>query len=268
MTVKEGYPRLVGALGDVRRQWRLHKLLEGTLLLTAGVGIVLTLLIVADNLWQPGKAGRVLLATLLWGGLAAAVLSLVVRRWLEDRRDDFFAALVERRHPELSNRLINALQLGPGPQGRVSRALIDAIVRDAARSTPDPDLGDSIDRRPTPRAGLWALAAVVIIGGSAMARPPYFANGLERVLLPLGDIDPYTKTRIVVDSIDPKDTRVAEGSPVTIEAPVEGEGPASATLYRRGQAGTRQLSPMLADDDHPATFPFKVHPPPQPSHHY
>src|ERR1044071_3155559 len=75
MSVKEAYPRLVGALGDVRRQWRTHKLLEGALLLAAGVGIVLTLLIVADNFWQPGKAGRVLLASLLWGGLAVAILS-------------------------------------------------------------------------------------------------------------------------------------------------------------------------------------------------
>src|SRR5262245_24579077 len=245
MSVKEAYPRLVDALGDVRRQWRLHKLLEGTLLLTAGVGIVLTLLIVADNLWQPGKAGRVLLASLLWGGLAVALLSLVVRRWLEDRHDDYFAALVERRHPELSNRLINALQLGRGTQGGVSRDLIDAIVRDADRSTADLDLGDSIDRRPTTRAGLWALAAVVIIGGYAVARAPYFANGLERVLLPLSDIDPYTKTRIVLDSIDPQDTSVAEGSPLTIEARVEGEIPASATLYRRGKAGTWQPSQML-----------------------
>ncbi|HKB37962.1 MAG TPA: hypothetical protein VKD72_16060, partial [Gemmataceae bacterium] len=57
---------------------------------------------------------------------------------------------------------------------------------------------------------------------------------------------------------DPKDTRVAEGSPVTIEARVEGEVPASATLYRRGKAGTWQLSQMLADDDHPDTFRFKV----------
>src|SRR5205809_7704249 len=80
MSVKEAYPRLVDALGDVRRQWRLHKLLEGTLLLAAGVGLVLTLLIVADNFWQPGKAGRVLPAALLWGRPAAAILSLGVRR--------------------------------------------------------------------------------------------------------------------------------------------------------------------------------------------
>src|SRR5262249_52167027 len=120
------------------------------------------------------------------------------------------------------------------------------------------DLGDSVDRRPTMRAGLGALAAVVIIGGYAVARPPYFANGLERVLLPWGDIDPYTRTRIVVDSIEPKGIRVAEGSPVTIEARVEGETPASATLYRRSKAGTWQPSQMLPDDDHPDRFRFKV----------
>src|SRR5437763_4756456 len=161
MSVKEAYPRLVDALGDVRRQWRLHKLLEGTLLLTAGVGIVLTLLIVADNFWQPGKAGRVLLASLLWGGLAAAILSLVVRRWLEDRRDDFFAALVERKHPEFANKLINALQLGRGTQPGVSAELVAAIVKDADHAAADVELGDSIDRKPALHAGIGAAVAVV-----------------------------------------------------------------------------------------------------------
>jgi hypothetical protein len=172
MSVKEAYPRLMESLGEVRRRWRLHKVLEGMLLTLAGAGVVLTLLVVADNLWQPGKAVRVLLAVLLWGGLAAALLALVVRRWLEDCRDDYFAALVEGRHPELGNRFINALQLGRGTQAGVSRDLIDAIVHDADRSTGDLDLGDSIDRKPARRAALFALGAVVLMAGYETIRKP------------------------------------------------------------------------------------------------
>ena len=259
MSVKEAYPRLMAALGEVRRRWRLHKLLEGTLLTLAGAGIVLALLVVVDNLWQPGKAGRLLLATLLWGGLAVALLGLVVYRWLEDRRDDYFAALVERRHPQFGNGFINALQLGRGTQGGVSRDLIDAIVGDADRRTGDLDLSDSIDRRPTGRAALAAVVALVLLGGYAVARPPHFGNAVARILLPLGDIDPYTNTRIV--EVDPGDTSVSEGTPLTISVRATGDIPAEATLYHRTGKDREDLawrSERMLAEARPDTFRFTL----------
>ena len=112
MAMTQTYPQLVEALENVRRQWRLQKVLEGALLAVAGVLAVLLVLVAADNLVQPGPVGRLLLAVVLWGSLAAGLFYLVIRRLLEDRRDDFFAALVEQKHPELHNQLINALQIG------------------------------------------------------------------------------------------------------------------------------------------------------------
>jgi len=81
----------------------------------------------------------------------------VVRRCLEDRRDDFFAALVEQNHPELRNQLINALQLGRGHQYGHSPRLIEAIVNDAANATADLDMAGSIDARPAgvPLCSRW-----------------------------------------------------------------------------------------------------------------
>jgi hypothetical protein len=70
--------------------------------------------VAADGLLQPETAGRALLAAALWGTVIVAALRLIVHRLLEDHRDDYFAALVERKHPELHNGLINALQLGRG----------------------------------------------------------------------------------------------------------------------------------------------------------
>src|SRR5436305_1190805 len=114
MKKTQAYPLLLDALHEVRAQWRRNKILEGSLLAVAGAAVVVTALVAADNLAAPGPLGRVVLAVLLWGALIACLLGLVVRRFLEDRRDDFFAALVEQKHPELRNQLINALQLGRG----------------------------------------------------------------------------------------------------------------------------------------------------------
>jgi hypothetical protein len=247
MKTTESYPLLLEALHEVRAQWRRNKILEGSLLATAGAAVVLTALVAADNLWQPGPGGRMLLAALLWGGLAAALLGLVVRRFLEDRRDDFFAALVEQKHPELRNQLINALQLGRGEQRGFSPGLISAIVADAGKAAADMDMNDSIDRRPAWRAAGIALAGLVIVAGYAAAFPPEFGTGFLRILAPVGDIPPYTRTRI--KSVEPGATRVPEGRSFTAEAKVEGVIPDKAHLFRRLEHGDWRDETMDADKD-------------------
>jgi hypothetical protein len=230
----EAYPQLVEALENVRRQWRLQKLVEGVLLAVAGALAVLLALVAADNLLQPGPLGRLLLAIVLWGSLAAGLFYLVIRRWLEDRRDDFFAALVEQKHPELHNQLINALQLGRANQPGFSPRLIEALVTDAARATADLDLADSLDWRPALRALACSAAAVVLVGGYAFLFGPRFLNGLYRTLAPLADVEPYSATQVAVKH--DKD-RVPEGAPVALEAQVSGVVPATATLFRQAASG-------------------------------
>jgi hypothetical protein len=237
MSMVDAYPRLMEAVHEVRGQWRRQKLLEGGLLACAGVLAVLVVLVAADNFLQPGTLGRALLACVLWGVLGAALLTLVVRRWLEDRRDDFFAALVEQAHPELHNRLINALQLGRGNQRGFSPGLIEAIVHDADRATLDMELGDSVDRRPAKRAGMLALGALVIVAGYAGAQMPRFLNGLQRLLLPASDIAPYSLTQ--VRDVQPGNTRVAEGQGLKVTVRVEGV-PATPVLHTHTARGEWQ----------------------------
>jgi hypothetical protein len=212
------------ALNEVRRQWRLHKVIEGSLLAFAGVlGVLLTLVVVDNWLWHPDKAGRFLLACILWGGLGVALLTLVVRRVLEDRRDDFFAALVEQKYPGLHNQLINALQLGRGNQDGVSPGLIEAIVHDADKAAADLDMNQSIDRKPTRRASLIALGALAIIVAYAIPFWGRFSNACARLLLPVADVDPYTETQIIASSIKPGNDRVSEGTVVPFEIRVRGK---------------------------------------------
>jgi hypothetical protein len=258
MSLTEAYPRLMGALDEVRGRWRRQKLLEGVLLAAAGAAALLVFLVLADNLLQPGVAGRAVLAATLWGTLAVALMALVVRRWLEDRRDDYFAALVEERHPELHNRLINALQLGRVRQRGFSADLVERIVSDAEDATADLELPDSVDTRPTRRAGLWALIAVAVVAIYAVAFGPYFSNGLSRLLLPAADIPPYTRTQVPGDGIQPGHTRVAEGKPVPIAARVQGVIPAAARLHVRKASGDWEAFDMQRDPDRADTFRFTV----------
>ncbi|MFO0880373.1 MAG: hypothetical protein U0840_23760 [Gemmataceae bacterium] len=254
----EAYPRLLTTLDEVRRQWRMNKIVEGTLLTFAGVLAVLAVLVAVDNLLHLHQAGRFVLACVLWGGLAALVLNLIVRRVLEDHRDDFFAALVEQRHPELSNTLINALQLGRDHTPGFSPLLIDSIVKDADQALADTETDDAVDRQPTRRAAWFALGAILLVAAYAVALPPRFSNGLARVLLPWSDIAPYTQTQIPAHGVEPGSTRVAEGKPLSIVARTEGVHPNSARLYRRIADGPWQGVEMTEDEKTPGTFRFTI----------
>jgi hypothetical protein len=258
-SMTDAYPRLMAALAEVRGQWRLHKILQGALLTLAGTLGVLALLVAADNLFHPGQAGRLALAAVLWVGLILAVMSLIVRRFLEDRRDDYFAALVERKHPEMRNTLINALQLGRDHTKGFSRNLIAAIIRNADRMLLDSEVADAVDRQPTKRAAGFALAGMALIALYATAMTPRFANGLARVLLPVSDIEPYTRTRIPAKNVEPGNTKTPEGKPVEMVVKVEGVIPASARLHRRVSGGAHwQVNEMTADSATAGVFRFNV----------
>lgn len=233
MSTIGAYPQLVDQLNELRRHWRIAKVLEGSLLVVAGGAAVLIALVAVDNIFQLGLFGRFLMACILWGGLGTLAFSLVVQRWLEDRREDFFAALVETKHPELHNKLINALQLGRGAEYG-SQEIITAIVSDASKATIDVEMEDCLDWTPVKRAGIGTAVAVLLFLGYAILFAPRFANGLSRVLLPIANIEPYRATEIDEASIKPSDgKRFPEGAAVEITVRVGGHTiPESATLFR------------------------------------
>ncbi len=242
------WSQLVSELQDVRQQWRSNKLLEGSLLTVALVIGVLLLLVLADNLWQPGVLGRLLLATVLWGAAAMTVSVFIVRRWVDQKRDDYFAVLVENRHPELGNQLINALQLGRGGE-LGSPQIIDAVVEDATRSTIDLDMTDCVDWQPVRRALVSVGVVALVMLGYGVGFTPLFANGLGRVLLPAAGIEPYRSTEIVESSIQPKDgKRYPEGSTIDVSVEVGGRVvPQQATLHVSRDSEDFAEIPLLTD---------------------
>jgi hypothetical protein len=241
----ELHKQLVRDLAEVRQQWRFTKLLEGALLAIAGAAGVVIVLVAFDNVFKLETAGRCVLALVLWGGLGLLLLRLVVSRWIEDRRDDFFAALVEHKHPELHNQLINALQLGRGNVDG-SPAIVEAIVSDAARATGKLEMHDCLDWQPVKRSLLWTGAAVAAIVAYAILLTPQFTNGLGRVLLPVASIKAYTSTIINEGSITPANGgRYPEGASVEISVRVGGDKlPDTATIFRRVAGGTWHPTPM------------------------
>ena len=117
-------------LDAVRRDWRGRQVLYGVCLTLAVTGVVLVGAVALDNVFRAGTVARTLLAAIMWGTLAVTGALFIGRRWFSQRRDDFFAALIEQRHPELRNTLINAIQLGRGsPYGAPQGGLTPKVER-------------------------------------------------------------------------------------------------------------------------------------------
>ncbi len=264
MSTVEVYAQLIHKIDLVRNRWRWSQLAEGGLLVITGGLVSLAIVVAADNLLQWGILGRSVLAACLWGGLTMLVMGLLARRWQEDRRDEYFAALIERQHPELGDRLFNALQLGRG-QDYGSPQIVGQIVSDASQATIDLEMEDCLDWTPVRRAGVATGIATLALCVYAFVFAPRFSNGLGRVLFPISDIQPYTSTIIDEDSIRPKDhTRFPEGTPITITVSVGGDVlPASARLARRQADGAWRESPMQPAQKFSATdqsrkFQFQI----------
>jgi len=254
MGTLEAYQQLMDALNTLRQQWRTRKVIEGVLLATAAIFGLLVVTVLLDNVFRVSGVGRALLAMTFWGGTLAVIGRFVVTRMLEDRRDDFFAAIVEEKFPDLRNRLINALQLGRGDQRGHSPELIGAIISDAANATADMDMNHSIDAKPFKRASMFLVGAILVTIIYAMLFSARFNNGVSRVLMPWSDIPAYTATRIVESSVKPGDRRVPEGDSFLVEATVEGVIPSNATLHRKANDAVWQAIPMQPDGENPAIF--------------
>ena len=225
------YPQIVHELNDLRRRWRSARLIEGILLAVAAIVLFAIVFATIDTFLHLPAFGRLLLAVALWAILFFASVRLVVHRILIQQRDDFFAALVEKKHPELSNRLINALQLGRGNEYG-SPVIIEAIVQDGLQATEGMDLNDCLDWQPVKRAIAAAAGGTVLI--IALLFWPHFSSAFARVLMPLANIAPYSSTLILEDSILPQSGKVAEGTSVVFEVKVDGNRvvPDNATLFR------------------------------------
>ncbi|MBI3468170.1 MAG: hypothetical protein HY000_34630, partial [Planctomycetes bacterium] len=255
MSMTDAYPQLMDELSRLRHHWRVRKLTEGALLALAATTTALVATVAGDNLLKLGTGGRTALCLVLWGAAIASVAVFIVQRWLEDRRDDFFAAMVEARHPELGNKFINALQLGRS-NGFGSPRLVEAIVHDAAEATADMELIDCLDSRLLRRNAYWVAGATGVLVLYASVFSARFGNGLKRVLLPVANIAPYTATQVA--EVQPGNQRFLEGSPIAITASVTGTVPRDCRLYHRRPDGAWQHAAMGRIPESSDRFQFAI----------
>ena len=171
-------PELQSILSQLRSRIRRYVFLEGAALILAALGGLFWLSLAVDHAWfqisrlELPRWFRAGFDVVVIGVVAFLLLSWIGLRLLRSYRTRALALVLERRFPELDDRLVTAVELaesGFADQGRLTVAMAGRTIDDAIKATRQLDLASVFDRRPLQRAIAAAAVAVASIGGLAVA---------------------------------------------------------------------------------------------------
>jgi hypothetical protein len=155
--------------------------------------------------------------------------------------DDDLAIFVERRFPDLDDRLISAIQLSREP----ATELVTALVNDADQAASRIDFHRVILWRPVGRIALGALLVGAFLAAGAWFFPVYAKTWLQRIAG--GSAKWPQRTHLTV--VDFKDGRrvVARGDDLAIAVEYAGREPSKVILeykFQTGEKGRERMSPL------------------------
>ena len=231
------------AIDDARLRWRGTEVAVGFLKTVLYILAVTLGFFAADNFLALPAGAR--LAALVLG--AAGLLYMLARHVLlpavSQTTDEMVAARAEKAHPELDNRLINAVLFKkeqPGDElGRRMTAEQMQRTAEKLRQTP-------LDKLVQPRA-VWKPIKYVIILCAVLAAygiflPGHFTNAFHRYARPTSFVPPVSSVRL---QVKPGDTQVLQGESLEVSATTKGRLPSSAqlkVLLPDGTTETRSMS--------------------------
>jgi len=192
---------LPGVLQDLRRRIRRYVLLEGSALVLAVVGGIFWLSLAIDYALEPATGIRK--AALLVGlaGTIAAVIWYLVLRLVRNFRDRALALVLERRFPELNDRLITAVEMAESrkPAAGLTAAMLARAAAEAAELSRRLELREVFNVRPLVRAIGLATFLIVSVAGFRFACAEVFSTWFRRSILLADEIyRRETDLRVVV----------------------------------------------------------------------
>lgn len=212
------HPELAKLLDRLRTRIRRYVLAEGAALVVVVMGLLFWLSLGIDWLYFSART----LELPVWfrkgfGILAACVFASSVGIWILLRtfrkaRAKALALVLERRFPELNDRLVTAVELAESKSGgeteltqSMLRRTIDDVVEAAARIEVD----EVFNRAPLRRAAVGALVLVVSIGAFAAMNNAAFARW-QRAFISWEDEYWDRRTELVVKVIAQPGDRLRE----------------------------------------------------------
>lgn len=177
-------PEVDAILAELKSRIRRYVLWEGLALAVVAVGIFFWLSLGFD--WavfsarrlEPPRWLRVVLDLLVVGAVTAVVFSLVVFRVFRSFRTKSLALVLEKRFPELNDRLVTAVESAGQTESHtaLTSAMLERTMLDAVSTLKQVDVGSVFDQRPLRRVTTAASVLMVSLIAFAAMCPQAFAR--------------------------------------------------------------------------------------------
>lgn len=178
-------PEILSVLQQLRAKIRRYVLLEGLALVLCLLGAAFWVSVALDYGFELPQGARRVLVVLTVTALVLAFLWFVVLRMIRAFRDRSLALVLERRFPELNERLITAVDLAGSDQSQTpaTATMLQQTSREAGDLLRKLNLGEVFNSRPLLRSAGLALGLLLSMGGFAWAGGETFQTWYRRNLL-------------------------------------------------------------------------------------
>ncbi len=165
---------LASILSRLRSQIRRYVLLEGIAVVVAVLGGIFWFSFGLDHAWFAVSRlelpvwFRATFDVLVIGLIAFLVTTWIGLRLFRSFRTKALALVLERRFPQLDDRLVTAVEFAEtaqDPGSELSHALLQRTIDDAVRATRQLNLDEVFNPQPLRRAFIFAVVLIVSIGG-------------------------------------------------------------------------------------------------------
>ncbi len=206
------------ALGQLGRRWRWLTVLHGT-----GVFLLVTTALLAagvllDLLVPLSPTIRIIALAAAVAGIATAGYRLVLSRITARSSRAELAALVERLHPELEERLTSSVELLESDECDGAEGLRNLLLLETTAATRSLDFRAVLSFRTAAVMLAWASVAAAVMFGPLAVPGSGHALLMTRFFLPLSNLQRTVLYRVTVEN---PDQVVARGSDVRIRVRIE-----------------------------------------------
>jgi len=242
-------------LSRARSYWKTLLAAEGALWTAAALLGVFLLCFHADR-WLVLPVETRVRVWLGMGVLLVALLAaLVLRPLLKPRSEEELAILVERRYPQLRERLLSAVEFSRAPAEQlrgVSTTLLDDLRQEAERETASLRFERAFRPLGVMRSGVGLGGMLLLLALHLVFAGPAFAAFLSRMAL--NNTPVWRDTRV---QVDPLRTKVLKGSDLQVGIHQEGRSMDRARLhFRIGETGRWNGADLKVGKDQNFTHRF------------
>jgi len=248
--VKGSVPKAIQArLAALRRALRAWLWLDGLAALCVAAVPLCVLSLAADHTFRMDRPQRALCLAVAAVVLGAAAWRRLLRPLSRRIHDDALGLAIERRHPELGQRLITALQLARQPHPHAlgcSPGLAAATVEAAARAVAGLDFRDALDRRRRNWNAARVAGVACLFAAACAAFPGTMRLWFQRNVL-LGNALWPQKTHLRILGTRDGTLACARGDDLTVHVQADPAGvvPSIVTMQFRFQGGASGREPMV-----------------------